>query len=414
MTTPTPPPPATGRRWVPNGWRKRLVVGLAALLGAVLVAAVPVVLPRILDAAGEPPHEPSDPSAPFRTQTLTIGYAPTHAYAVTANDLASSPRTNAVITAGSRPENATPIGERTDAWMLRASGTDPVTIVGITAVAVTIADPDDEVYVEYGQGGQGGDGPPEIVNLAVDLASGDALSSTGERFFEKDKIEVRSDRSTYVTLSFRAPEAKSYTWVLHFDVETSEGELLDIYAGPSGQLYTDKTAIPPTDRFRVTARADSYEMTYLPGTNGLPELSASPLTPLASSDSSAASVPAEIAGQWCPRVGDAGCMDFTSFLRVHPQATFSASSDGDSGTTAYSVCINGPGDCVTASMMYLEYFPPGVPWNCTATNTNDLWDGCAPDYSADHDATQPRLVIRPNHQQGEQFVDTPPLYKVER
>lgn len=415
MTNATTPPPGAGKRWLPNGWRKRLIVGAAALLAAVLVAAVPVVLPRILDQAGQPAHQPTDPSAPFLAKTQTIGYAPTHAYAISTQDLTSSPRTNALITAGSRPETATPIGIRTDSWVLRASGTDPVTIVDITAVAMTVDDPDDEVYVEYGQGGQGGgDDPSEIVNLAVDLTSGDALTAAGARYFDGDKVVLHGDRSTYLSLSFTAPQAQSYTWTLHFDVETSDGTLLDIYAGPSGQLYTDKALVPPTDRFRVTGRADSYETSYLPGANGRPELSTSALSPAASSDQPSAAVPEEIAGRWCARVGDAGCLDFASFMREHPQATFSASPGGDAGTTSYSVCLNGPGDCVTATMMYLEYFPPGATWNCAATNTNDLWDGCSPDYTADHDPAQPRLVVRPNHQQGEQFVDTPPLYRAER
>lgn len=415
MTNATPPPPGTGKRWLPRGWRKRLVLGTAAFVAAALVAAVPVVLPRLLDQVGQPAHQPTDPSAPFQAKTQTIGYAPTHAYAISEEDLTSSPRTNALITAGSRPETATPIGVRADSWVLRAGGTDAVTIVDITAVALTVDEPDYEVYVEYGEGGQGGgDDPPKIVNLAVDLASGDALTSAGARFFDEDKIVLSGDRSTYLTLSFSAPEAQSYTWILHFDVETSDGTLLDIYAGQSGQLYTDKGLVPPTDRFRLTARADSYETSYLPGANGRPELSTSPLSPAASNSEAGAFVPEQLAGRWCPRVGDSGCFDLVSFMREHPLATFSASTGGNAGTTSYSVCLNGPGDCVTASMMYLEYFPPGATWDCAATNTNDLWDGCSPDYTADHDPSQPRLVIRPNHQQGEEFVDSPPLYRTER
>lgn len=411
-TTATPPP-SPDKGWIPKDWRTRIVIGTVGLVGAALIATLSVVLPRVLDGAEAGPHRPTDLSAPFDTKVMETGRAPTRAYALSAGELASDPRVNALITSGSRPENATPIDERRDSWALRASGSDPVTILAITAVGVTSDLPQDNVYIEYGQGGQGGgdDPPPEVYGLAVDLASGDALTATGEPFFDAKKIVLRDDRSTFLDFSFRTPEARNYTWILHFDIETSDGELLDIYAGPSGELHTDKADIPSTDHFTLTGRADSYATSYLPGADGLPELPAAESGPVAAAGG-ASPVPAELAGHWCPKTGSADCIDFDTFMRVHPQATFSSSTEDATGATAYSICLNGPADCVTASMKYLEYFPAGVPWDCPSVGNREPWKGCLPDYTADHDTAQVRLVIRPNHQQGEYYADSPPLYRV--
>ena len=68
--------------------------------------------------------------------------------------------------------------------------------------------------------------------------------------------------------------------------------------------------------------------------------------------------------------------------------------------------------CTTAASMYFTYSPTGVGWDCKAyaEPTYGL-PGCDPDFTSAHDTTRPRLRIDPNHQQGELFSDTEPMYQ---
>jgi hypothetical protein len=61
--------------------------------------------------------------------------------------------------------------------------------------------------------------------------------------------------------------------------------------------------------------------------------------------------------------------------------------------------------------MFLVYYPPGVEWNCDAYALPDGWPGCDPDFTADHEPSQARLVHIPNHQHGEYYWDAPPMYR---
>lgn len=123
-------------------------------------------------------------------------------------------------------------------------------------------------------------------------------------------------------------------------------------------------------------------------------------------------VPAEIDGTWCTRSG-ATCFSFADDIAAKAPDWFIESSgkDPSTGSIFYRVCLNRdfPTGCSNASAWLLEYFPPGVAWNCLTSNTG----GCRPDFTSAHDVSKPRLVQRYNHPYNEDnsFVDAEPMYR---
>lgn|GEM_PF-3500063 len=130
------------------------------------------------------------------------------------------------------------------------------------------------------------------------------------------------------------------------------------------------------------------------------------------------SVPADLRGTWClPNTSE--CVNVSQLMAEYPESFFDGVSQGQSGSTLYTFCTaNDLGDllgepaCTTAASMYFSYYPKGVDWDCVAAlGSNSAYDGCDPDFTDAHDVSLPRLVIEMNHQQGESYADSPPLYR---
>lgn len=128
--------------------------------------------------------------------------------------------------------------------------------------------------------------------------------------------------------------------------------------------------------------------------------------------------PAPLQGRWCSTDGKT-CFSLSTFRSENPTSfLFSADpSTSVPGATDYSLCYApdmGKGQCTTAASMFLRYLPAGTKWNCKMMGAAQFsLDSCRPDYSKAHDTSRARLMIVPNHQQGAQYVDTPPMYRAD-
>ncbi|WP_396935940.1 esterase/lipase family protein [Mycolicibacterium sp.] len=124
--------------------------------------------------------------------------------------------------------------------------------------------------------------------------------------------------------------------------------------------------------------------------------------------------PPELAGRWCTLDGSE-CFSFADTREKWPNAQVKGEGyESPTGSTQYSLCLafdlDGE-DCTMAATMFLEYFPPGVGWNCEDVAAEEGFPGCETDYTDQHDPSKPRLKVLPNHQQGDLFWDTPPMYQ---
>lgn len=101
---------------------------------------------------------------------------------------------------------------------------------------------------------------------------------------------------------------------------------------------------------------------------------------------------------------------------MHPGMWLDAASEDwpVPGATMYTICLGKDFDegCSVAASMYLTYFPAGVGWDCVQDGAEGYgFEACDPDYTREHDLTEARLVIPPNHQHDEDYADSPPLYR---
>jgi pimeloyl-ACP methyl ester carboxylesterase len=123
--------------------------------------------------------------------------------------------------------------------------------------------------------------------------------------------------------------------------------------------------------------------------------------------------PEELAGEWCSRDGSS-CFSLTDTLARWPTFSVQDVSSGEApGTTRFSVCFEldlGDG-CTTAAAGYYDYFPVGVGWDCNAQAEMIGRERCAPNFTNEHDSSLERLKLVPNHQQGEDYWDSPPMYR---
>lgn len=133
--------------------------------------------------------------------------------------------------------------------------------------------------------------------------------------------------------------------------------------------------------------------------------------------SSIPGLPPALSGKWCTRLVPTSCFSAAETKKNSPEAKVEYQGPADSvpGATNYALCIQldlGDG-CMTASTVYLSYFPPGVAWNCQVAEVANGFrkTACDPDYTTEHDVSQPRLVRRLNHQQGPTYIDSPPMYR---
>ena len=126
--------------------------------------------------------------------------------------------------------------------------------------------------------------------------------------------------------------------------------------------------------------------------------------------------PADLQGTWCQREDPDQCFSIQDVLREHPSAFMNDSEPYphwyQPEARDYGFCLEHDGsnwnDCTTASTVFLTYYPAGVDGDC-ATIADNGWPACENDYP--HDTSEPRLVIQANHQQGDLYWDTPPMYR---
>lgn len=126
-------------------------------------------------------------------------------------------------------------------------------------------------------------------------------------------------------------------------------------------------------------------------------------------------LPSELRGRWCTREGDR-CLDGAQLIAEYPDTTIDSVEAvvAVPGAVDYTICLGVPdhGSCGVAMSEYLRYFPVGVGWDCVAVEVvGEDWPGCAPDFTAAHDVTRPRVVVLLNHQQDTMYEDSEPLYR---
>lgn len=145
-------------------------------------------------------------------------------------------------------------------------------------------------------------------------------------------------------------------------------------------------------------------------------------TPSRSPSPAAAAIPGlpdALSGKWCTRATPTTCFDAAELKKRTPtvQVETAGPSERVPGAMDYTLCVQlDLGDhCTTASSIYLRYFPAGTPWNCArwlAASGTPL-PSCEPDYTSAHDPSEPRLIVRPNHQQAPTYIDSPPMYRTQ-
>lgn len=129
-------------------------------------------------------------------------------------------------------------------------------------------------------------------------------------------------------------------------------------------------------------------------------------------------LPPALGGNWCSRSTPKTCFSDAETKKKYPAVRAMGSSPATDapGATDYHLCIKLDlgDDCTTASTIYLRYFPSGTAWDCVQREVvMNRWPACDPDYTSFHDSSEPRLIVRPNHQQATNYIDAPPLYRTQ-
>lgn len=195
--------------------------------------------------------------------------------------------------------------------------------------------------------------------------------------------------------------------------DNGDGGLTYIYEGaPFGTFYPAGTPIDLPDYYSGADLVDQDRIWN--GQTSVMFVRAEPVV--------AEGFPDELQGTWCAK-DITQCFSLTGLLAENPAAFLYSETPSEQvpGTTDYVICLAanaGAGECTTSATMYLRSFPTGVAWDCSKEGREgklpfDLTT-CDPDYSAQHDPGEPRLIVLPNHQQAEAYLDSKPLYLVEQ
>lgn len=133
----------------------------------------------------------------------------------------------------------------------------------------------------------------------------------------------------------------------------------------------------------------------------------------------AADFPAELQGSWCSDDGDV-CFGADDLLAEYPLAFVNSTSAAEyvPGAKDFALCVArdmGEDGCTTAASMFLRYFPKGTEWDCDQWGKEGRlpfgFTSCLADTVVAHDVAKERLIIVPNHQQAQEYVDSVPLYR---
>lgn len=136
-------------------------------------------------------------------------------------------------------------------------------------------------------------------------------------------------------------------------------------------------------------------------------------------------IPSALQGTWCTGSGDDPlggtgdpCFSFADLLAEYPGMTLDQDGDVDGvtpdGVLRFTSCLGldlEPAGCSMAASMFFELYPVGVARDCATAAAELGLPGCDPDFTAAHDVSRARLVIVPNHQQGDLYYDTEPMYR---
>lgn len=125
--------------------------------------------------------------------------------------------------------------------------------------------------------------------------------------------------------------------------------------------------------------------------------------------------PQLLQGSWCtkPDSPEQYCFDLPAIVFEYPGAFLAdVTSNYDVGTISFTICADeepvGTAGCGVANSMYLTYYPAGVSWHCEPP---EGFGACNPDYTDAHDDSVERLVREHNHQHGDDYADSPPMYR---
>ncbi|MGY3320788.1 hypothetical protein [Arthrobacter sp. TE12232] len=198
----------------------------------------------------------------------------------------------------------------------------------------------------------------------------------------------------------------------------AKGKLLDVVAVTIASVFTWVWSGIQTAANGLAAAADTAL-----NLNGYTIVVTYPAAP-AAKPSPIPGFPATLSGKWCTRAGPPDCFSDAETKAKYPDVRVSdqhpadgaTGAAGAAGATDFHLCFQMDlGDtCSMASSMFLRYYPAGVEWHCAKEAAAGIYHfpACDPDYTSAHDVSQPRLVRLPNHQQNDNYFDTPPMYRV--
>lgn len=125
------------------------------------------------------------------------------------------------------------------------------------------------------------------------------------------------------------------------------------------------------------------------------------------------SIPAELRGTWCSTADPSRCINLADFVAASGAASMDYTAPSDQ-PGRLAVCLKddqGAGQCSMSQTVLFEYLPAGMEWSCLAAAKAYDLASCDPDYTSEHDASQPRLRWVVLHQQGSAYEDSEPLYR---
>lgn len=238
-------------------------------------------------------------------------------------------------------------------------------------------------------------------------------SQAGYRMSTDAPQPPRTQASSYVV---RCEFPRGYARTFGADRITMDGETSRRISGGTTAFRSDPFAVAALTQISIAASCGHSLITTNPEAISVIATQLSTWGAAQATKETPPWLPAELDHVWCT-IDGGECVNFDAIRAEYPdfQLISSEGSMGGAGTKDYAFCymieFEG-GGCTTAASAYYRLFPPGVEWDCEEyIADDDFWPGCEWDFTAEHDSNLPRLLQLPNHQHGEGYIDSRPMYR---